>query len=351
MMKTILLEVDRENPLKKTIQRAGRILQRGGIVAFPTETVYGLGANALSSKAVAKIFRAKKRPFDDPLIVHICDEKQAYILAQKVTMQAKMLMDKFWPGPLTIVLAKARKVPSITTGNLGTVAIRMPNHKVACQLIRAAGFPIAAPSANLFGKPSPTSAKHVLEDLDGRIDAVLDSGRTHIGIESTVVDLSGKNPVLLRPGKITAEELEKVIGKIIIHPLAKALHGKGTAQKSGALKAKSPGMHYRHYAPKARIVIVQGGKKAVRKKINELLAKNSAKKCGVLAISANKYSAFSVKRLGKSHLQAAKKLFGSLRELDSEGVEIIFAEGLEERGVGFAVMNRLRKAAEKVVRA
>src|SRR3989344_8830863 len=213
-MKTLVLKIDPKKPQMAKIRKAARIIRREGIVAFPTETVYGLGANALNSRAVRKIFRAKRRPFDDPLIVHVCETGQAYLLVQKVDLRAKELMDNFWPGPLTLVMKKSKKVPAITTGGLGSVAIRMPNHKIACALIHESKVPIAAPSANLFGKPSPTMAQHVLVDLNGRIDAVIDGGKTRIGVESTVLDLTGKVALLLRPGGISRGEIEKVIGKM-----------------------------------------------------------------------------------------------------------------------------------------
>ena len=261
-MKTRIIRIAESGGQKnadKKISYAAQIIRRGGIVAFPTETVYGLGANALDTKAVRKIFRAKGRPSDDPLIVHIADEHQLYELASYVPLQAKILMDKFWPGPLTIVLRKSKKVPRITTGGLDTVAIRMPSHSVALELLCAAGVPIAAPSANLFGRPSPTSAQHVLEDLNGKINAVLDGGRTRIGVESTVLDLSGKTPELLRPGKITIGQLQKIIGKIKVHPLVRSQPRKGGKKAA----ARSPGLSYRHYAPAAEVILVEGPKNSL----------------------------------------------------------------------------------------
>ncbi|MEK6958364.1 MAG: L-threonylcarbamoyladenylate synthase, partial [archaeon] len=253
-MNTKILKIDSRKPEAKKILEAARIIRKGGLVAFPTETVYGLGANAFNTEAVRKIFRAKGRPFDDPLIVHVCSEKQVYELAEEVAFEAKVLMDKFWPGPLTIVMRKSKKVPAITTANLGTVAIRMPKNRIACALIRKAGVPIAAPSANTFSRPSPTTAGHVLADLKGKIPLILDGGTTRIGIESTVIDLSGKKPVLLRPGAVTLEQLQKTIGKVQVHGAVKSTPGKNKKK----IFALAPGMKYRHYAPKAKVILVFG---------------------------------------------------------------------------------------------
>ncbi len=331
-MKTKIFKTTPANAGRKNILSAAKIIQRGGTVAFPTETVYGLGANALNSKAVKKIFRAKGRPFDDPLIVHIAGERQLYGLASHVSVQAKILIDKFWPGPLTLVLRKTKKVPLITTGGLQTVAVRMPSHEVALELIYAAGAPIAAPSANTFGRPSPTSARDVLEDLNGKIDAVLDGGRCRIGVESTVLDLSGKTPELLRPGKITLEELEKIIGKIKVHPLVRSQAHKGGKKAA----ARSPGLAYRHYAPRAELILVEGKPADVRDKINGLKSVLRGKKVVVL------------KQMGKEKM--ASTLFSSFREADRKGADVIIAQGIDEGGIGLAVMNRLRKAAKGIIK-
>lgn len=325
-----------ETLLSNKMKIAAQIIRKGGLVAFPTETVYGLGANAFDPVAVLKIFRAKGRPFDDPLIVHIASEHQLYGLAANVTAEAKILIDKFWPGPLTLVLKKTKKVPKVTTGGLGTVAVRMPSHRIALELICAAGVPIAAPSANTFGRPSPTSARDVLEDLDGKIDCVLDGGRTRIGVESTVLDLSGKKPMLLRPGKITLEELEKTIGKIRVHPLVRRQAPCGKGNKKTA--ARSPGLAYRHYAPRAEVILVEGhGKKAV-KKISELKAGLGGKKVFVL------------RTLGISKEKLASQLFDKFRGADRKGADVIIVQGVDDRGLGLAVMNRIRKAAARIVK-
>ena len=342
-MNTVVLEVDAKRPEKAKIMKAARIMRKGGLVAFPTETVYGLGANALSVRAVRKIFSAKGRPFDDPIIVHVCEERQVYGLVKDVDMRAKTLMDSFWPGPLTLVMGKSRKVPSVTTGGLGTVAVRMPNHKIACALIRAAGVPIAAPSANLFGKPSPTDAGHVLEDLDGRIDCVVDGGRARIGVESTVLDISGKKAVLLRPGKVTRADIEGVIGKIKVHPLV----GKKGGAK-GKWAARAPGMKYRHYAPRAELVLVQGGN--FRRKAVRILKGFRGRKVAVISFGkAPKIRGAAVKGLGGDAKRAARRLFRVFRELDRKGIQAVVVQAVPEKGIGMAVMNRMRKAAARVV--
>ncbi len=339
-MKTKVIRIQKSMPSKKTgkqIAEAARIIIAGGIVAFPTETVYGLGANALDAEAIRKIFRAKGRPFDDPLIVHIASKHQLYGLAARVTAEAKILMKKFWPGPLTLVLRKTKKVPKITTAGLDTVAIRMPSHPIALGLICATGVPIAAPSANTFGRPSPTSARDVLEDLDCKIDAVIDAGRTRIGVESTVLDLSGKTPVLLRPGNITLEQLEKTIGKIKVHPLVRVrTHGTKPTKKTAV---RSPGLAYRHYAPRAEVILVEGPAKWAEAKIKKIKAGLAGKKVVVLKTS------------GLSKEKLASRLFGEFRVADRKGADIIIVQGVDEQGIGLAVMNRVRKAAARIVKS
>ena len=249
MKQTLLLKVNSENPDQTKIQIAAQIIQKGGLVAFPTETVYGLGADALNSDAVLALFEAKKRPLDNPPIVHIADVSEVYKLAQEVPEKAELIMKKFWPGPLTLVFKRSSIIPNVTVAGLDTVAIRMPKHKVALALIKLSGRPIAAPSANLAGKPSPTTAKHVYEDLNGRIDAILDGGPTKIGVESTVLDLSVDPPMVLRPGGTTFEALKQVLGNVKLHPFVEA-------EKELPLeKIRSPGMKHRHYAPKAEVIL------------------------------------------------------------------------------------------------
>ncbi|MEM1550576.1 MAG: L-threonylcarbamoyladenylate synthase [Candidatus Bathyarchaeia archaeon] len=345
MKKTIILKVDRDNPDLEKIRLAADIIRKGGLVAFPTETVYGLGADALNPDAVKEIYIAKMRPLDNPIIIHITKKEDVYKLAVHVPERVENLIEVFWPGPLTLVLKASDIVPKVTTGGLDTVAIRMPKHKVALALIREAERPIAAPSANLAGKPSPTLAEHVIQDLYGRIDAIIDAGQTNIGIESTVLDLTCNPPQILRPGGVTYEDLRAVLGEVSIHPAAIA---KGEIQVE---HARSPGIKYRHYAPKAEMLVVEGELRSVIRKIKELAEhyNESGKKVGILATdeSFEEYTLGIVKSIGsrKNLSFVAKNLFKLLRELDEEGVDLIIAEGIPQENLGLAIMNRLRKAA------
>lgn len=329
----LVLKISPRNPDEKLLKEAAGIIKKGGLVAFPTETVYGLGADALKGEAVRKIFEVKGRPADNPLIVHVADFESVEELAY-LTPTARKLMKKFFPGPLTLVLKKKDVVPNITTGGLDTVAIRMPNHPVALKLIQLSETPIAAPSANISGKPSPTRAEHVIEDFSNRIDCVIDGGETKIGLESTVVD-ARKEPVeILRPGAVTVEELSEVVE--VVH-----------AQKPGT--PRSPGMKYRHYAPEAELIVLvgeKGGEGRVKRKLLELAEelRDRGLKVGIAASSAGSLEGFEVVELGRSAEEVAKRLFSALRELDSRGVDVILAEGMEEKGLGTAIMNRLRKA-------
>lgn len=322
--------------MDERLKVAARLIRGGKLVAFPTETVYGLGADALNESAVRKIFEAKGRPADNPLIVHIADIEWLFDLTREVPEMAIELAEKFWPGPLTLVLPRDPKVPDVTTGGLDTVAVRMPAHPIALDLIRLSKRPIAAPSANISGRPSPTDAEHVIEDFYGRIECVVDGGPTPIGVESTVLDLTGPKPILLRPGGLTLEEIEKVAGEVEIHP---AVKGKRVGL------AKAPGMKYRHYSPSAQVIVVEGEREAVRKKIDELVKEFQKKgmRVGVMATERHKADVFFP--LGQSDVEVARNVFRALRELDKAGVDVIIAEGIEERGLGIAVMNRLRKAA------
>ena len=344
-MKTLLLKVDPENPDPAKIQTAAEIIQRGGLVAFPTETVYGLGADALNPAAVLALFEAKKRPLDNPPIIHVADPKEVYRLVEEVPPKAKLLMEKFWPGPLTLIFKHSNIVPNVTVAGLDTIAIRIPKHKVAIELIKKSGCPIAAPSANLAGKPSPTTAQHVYEDLNGRIDAILDSGATNIGVESTVVDLSVDPPMLLRPGGTPFEALKKVLGDMKLHPFVQA------EQELSLQEIRSPGMKHKHYAPKAKVILVEGKVPAVIAKVKELAESYRLKgeKVGILATDQTQtsYQADVVKSLGsRSNLATvAQNLFRLLREVDAENVDVIIAEGVSSEGLGLAVMNRLRKAS------
>jgi L-threonylcarbamoyladenylate synthase len=345
MKKTLLLKVDPENPQIGIIRVAADIIKDGGLVAFPTETVYGLGADALNPEAVKALFKAKKRPMDNPPIVHVGDPGDVYKLAREVPEKAEILMKKFWPGPLTLIFKRSEVVPEVTVSGLDTIAIRMPKHNVALALIKESGCPIAAPSANLAGRPSPTTAQHVLEDLKGRIDAVLDAGPTRIGVESTVLDMTVDPPQILRPGGTPFEVLKDVLGRVELHPAV-------IAEKRIHIKeARSPGLKHRHYAPKAKMIIVEGGLEAVVEKVAELtdFYKRKGMKVGVLATdeTAASYRADVVKSLGSRNSleEIAKNLFRLLREFDAEGVDIIIAEGVPAEGLGLAVMNRLRKAS------
>ncbi|WP_099211295.1 L-threonylcarbamoyladenylate synthase [Thermococcus henrietii] len=327
---------------ERKIKVAGRLIIEGKLVAFPTETVYGLGADALNENAVRRIFEAKGRPADNPLIVHIADFNDLKKLAREIPEEAKLLAEKFWPGPLTLVLPKREEVPLVTTGGLDTVAVRMPAHPIALALIRAS-TPIAAPSANISGKPSPTLAEHVVDDFYGRIEAIIDGGPTWVGVESTVIDISSERPTLLRPGGLPLEEIEKVIGPVEIHP---AVKGKAVDL------ARAPGMKYRHYSPNAPVVVVEGPREKVREKIEELVAEYRSKGYRVGVMATEEFEADEFFHLGKTVEDVARNLFRALRELDRRGVDVIIAEGVEERGLGLAVMNRLRKASGyRIIRA
>lgn len=318
-------------PTNKNIKKAASIIRKGELVAFPTETVYGLGANAISSKAVKKIFIAKKRPADNPLIVHISNKNDIYLLAREVPKEAIKLIKKYWPGPLTIVLKKSLIVPPEVTCNLDTVAIRVPQNKIALSLIEQAQVPIAAPSANISGKPSPTCAKHVAQDFKNKI-FVLDGGSTKIGLESTVIDLSKKPFTLLRPGKITLEELKKILGKVVV-------------ARHNSKKPKSPGMKYRHYSPKAKLILIEGERNKVEEKIRSILTKD----CGVLGVNIKIKSKKTI-NLGKDHRTIASNLYSALREFDDSKITTILAQGTEDKLLGRAIMNRLRKAATKIIK-
>jgi len=345
MKRTIVIKVNARRPEINKIRVAADLIRKGGIVAFPTETVYGLGADALNPKAVMKVFKAKKRPPDNPIIVHIANKKDVHRLARDVPETAEKLMARFWPGPLTLILKRSKLVPDITVVGLDTIAIRMPSNKVALALISESMTPISAPSANLAGKPSPTTAEHVINDLAGRIDAILDAGPTKIGVESTVIDMTVPIPQILRPGGTPYEKLKSVLGQVELHPIAVA------NRRVRVTRARSPGMKHKHYAPDAEMVVVEGEFNKVVGRIQELANLHMAegKKVGILATdeSLPKYSADIVKSLGsRENLTIiAKNLFKLLREFDKEKVDIIVAEGVAPQGLGLAVMNRLRRAA------
>ena len=344
-MKTILAKVDLRQPeALEIIQTAAKILQEGGLVAFPTETVYGLGGNGLDGTACEKIYLAKGRPSDNPLILHISEFEELNPIVREISPAAQKLMDAFWPGPLTMVFPKSDIVPEKATGGLDTVAVRFPNHPVARAIIKAAGLPIAAPSANSSGKPSPTRASHVEFDLNGKIDMIVDGGAAEWGLESTIVDVSGEVPMILRPGAVTKEMMEEVVGTVEIDP--------AILQKPAAdLKPKAPGMKYTHYSPKAEVILVKGETTAVVDEINRLAAEDMAHglKTGVMATEETKnlYQADIVLSLGSRERpeEIGANLFKFLRKFDFLGAERVYSEVFSEEGEGMAIMNRLNKAA------
>jgi L-threonylcarbamoyladenylate synthase len=345
MKQTIMLKVDSQQPELKQVQTAAKIIRKGGLVAFPTETVYGLGADALNPKAVLALFKAKKRPLDNPPIIHVENINDVHTLTEKIPPKADKLMNNFWPGPLTLVFKRSKAVPDVTVAGLDTVALRMPNHPVALALIKESRCPIAAPSANLAGKPSPTSAEHVFTDLNGRIDAILDAGPTRIGVESTVLDLSVEPAMVLRPGGTSLEALKTVLGDVKLHPFVV------TEKELTVEKARSPGMKHRHYAPKAPVIVVEGVIQAVMATVKSLICDYwmQGKRVGVLATAetAWAYEADVVKSLGSRRNVdgMAANLFRLLREFDEENVDVIISESVPTEGLGLAVMNRLRKAS------
>lgn len=342
-MQTKVLRINPRNPSISQIRQAAKTIRSGNVIAFPTETVYGLGANALDSKSVRKIFAAKGRPSDNPLIVHISNIAEIGILADNIPNMAYDLMERFWPGPLTLVLKKSKIVPKIVTGGLDTVAIRMPKNKIAQAIIREAGVPVAAPSANVAGRPSPTMAKHVREDLAGKISLIIDGGPTKIGIESTVVDLSKKTPMLLRPGSVTLEQLREIVGAVKIHPI---IFGKKTKTVH-----RSPGMKYRHYSPSAKIILVEGTK--ANQKISQLLHqyKRQGMRVGILSMKKSRTKSDLTRFIGSDPSMIAANLFKSFREFDEKKIDIILAQGISQKGLGLGIMNRLGKAAYKKIRA
>lgn len=344
-LKTIVELYNDDNRRPEVMERAGEILKKGGLVAFPTETVYGLGGDALNPEASARIYAAKGRPSDNPLIVHIADMEALKVLASEVPEKARLLADRFWPGPLTMIMPKSDAVPYATTGGLDTVAIRMPSHPTAYELIRSSGVYIAAPSANTSGRPSPTTAQHVYEDLNGRIDMIIDSGKVDIGLESTIVDLTGEIPTILRPGYITKEMLEEAVGPVTIDKAILADH------EDPNLRPKAPGMKYKHYAPKADLILVDGEEEKVVAKINAL-AKEAVllgKKVGIIGTdeTIDRYPEGEVVSIGaRSDEDAiAKHLYKLLRDFDEKEVDIIYSESFATPRIGQAIMNRLLKAA------
>ncbi|WAW15063.1 L-threonylcarbamoyladenylate synthase [Peptostreptococcus equinus] len=339
-METIIKKIDPNNIDQDIIDEFGKMIADGKTVIFPTETVYGLGANALDEDAASKIYEAKGRPSDNPLLVHVSEIEEINPLVKKIDKKAKLLMDKFWPGPLTIVFEKKDIIPYRTSGGLDTVAIRMPSDEVARRIIKSSKKPIAAPSANLSGRPSPTKAEHIINDMQGRVDGILIGGPCNYGVESTIVDLSGEYPVVLRPGSITLEMLREVLGKVELDP--------ALMRKSDNIKAKAPGMKYKHYSPKADVYMVKGQIEDFARMVNEKNKENVSKgiKTGVLCMSKYKdlFEA-DVFELGDSYEEVAKNLFDELIELDQKQIDIAYAQIFEEKDVGVAIMNRLKKSA------
>ena len=339
-MDTEILKIDPENPDIDLIKKAADIIKKGGLVVFPTETVYGIGANALDPEACEKIFKAKGRPADNPLIVHVASFEQIDEIVEYIPETAKKFMKKLMPGPFTAILRKKSIIPDVVTAGMNSVAIRFPEHPVAKLLIEKAGVPIAAPSANLSGKPSPTKAEHVIEDLHGKVDIIIDGGDTLYGLESTIIDFTAEPPVLLRPGPLYPEELQK-IGYVHIPEVAKGLKSQE--------KPLAPGMKYRHYAPKKTLVLVEN-----LSKMKEVLESYKDSKPIVLCPKerADLYKDYETVIIGslKDKFSIAKNLFDVLRLVDKIEGSIVIAEGFDDTGILFSVMNRLRKAASEVIR-
>lgn len=325
---------------EQDIKDAAEILRAGGLVAFPTETVYGLGANAMDPDAVGKVYAAKGRPSDNPMIVHIGRKEEIAALTECVTDDMKRLAEAFWPGPLTMVVPAKPEIPRVTTGGLDTVAVRMPDNACTLELIKETGAPLAGPSANLSGHPSPTTAGHVYDDLQGRIDAVIQGEACRVGIESTVVDMTQETPMILRPGIITPAELSEALGKNVdIDPAVlqkpDIFNNGGLLETGDDFKPKSPGMKYKHYAPKAEMIIFMGEPEKVRLAIaaEKMARVEFGQKVGVLMFDND------------DPKTAARDFFAQLRAFDKSGVDVIFAAALKEDGVGLAVMNRMFKSA------
>lgn len=345
---TRLLPIDPANPDPGTIAEAAAVLRQGGLVAFPTETVYGLGGIVTNRQALRGIFAAKGRPADNPLILHVADAQDLERLARELPPAARVLAGAFWPGPLTLVVPRAPEIPDEVTAGLDTVAVRLPDHAVARALIRAAGAAVAAPSANTSGRPSPTTARDVWDDLQGRVDIILDAGPTGVGVESTVVDVTGPVPVVLRPGGVSVEELERHVGRVALDP---AVEGKPLAGP-----ARSPGMKYRHYAPKAPALLLEGTPEAVARRVVELAqeAAGRGERVGAVVMAEEgqllegRLPEGSVVRILGSRQdprEAARRLYQALRDMDRLGVHQVLLSAPEPRGLGLAVRDRMRRAA------
>lgn len=346
-MDTRLIHINKlpEEEQREALMEAGRIIREGGLVAFPTETVYGLGADGLNAGASKRIYAAKGRPSDNPLIIHIAEMAQVDVIAKDISPAARRIMETFWPGPLTVILKKKEIVPDETTGGLDTVAVRMPSHKTARDLIRISERLIAAPSANTSGRPSPTLAEHVYDDMQGRIPMILDGGAVGIGIESTIVDMTGRIPVILRPGFISEDMIKEVAGEAYTDP---AMKGK---QAPGDIKAKAPGMKYRHYAPKGQMTLVEGPEDKVICWINREAKEKERQGCRVVVLGSEetikRYTAEHCRCLGsrKEPQTIAAGLYRLLRECDDFQADYIYSESFFASGLGDAIMNRMLKAA------
>lgn len=342
-METKVIKIDDKHIDMELINQAAKLIKAGKIVAFPTETVYGLGANGLNEKAVEGLFKAKGRPQDNPLILHISSLDQLKTLVLEVPDIAYECRKRFWPGPLTMIFKKSEIVPYMITGGLETVAIRMPKNKIALELIKEANVPIAGPSANLSGRPSPTNASHVIEDLFGKIDMIIDGGDTGVGLESTVLDVSGDAPMILRPGGVTFEDLKEFIPNLT--------QDLGTIKSDNTIVPKSPGQKYKHYAPKADMYVYTGNIDNVVKSIINQSNKHikEGKKVGIMATTETKdmYDKGTILIAGSRNDRntIAANLFKTLRIFDEEKVDIILAEGVETDNIGRAIMNRMMKAS------
>lgn len=336
---TMLIKVDPLKPSEDVLRKAADVIKEGGVVAFPTETVYGLGANCFNVAAVLKIFQIKKRPADNPLIVHIYDKGQLKDLIDQDYQKASKIMDIFWPGPVTLIFRKKLIVPKEVTGGLETVAVRMPSHPVAQKFLKLSGVPIAAPSANLSGKPSPTRVEHVIEDLYGLVDVIIDGGETPFGIESTIIDFSRERAILLRPGPATIEEIQKLIPNLEIPEFL-------LKKVNEPVRPLSPGMTYRHYAPEKPLILVID-----EKKLDEVLLKYPDAPIICPQETATRFYGRRTIILGtlKEPFTIAQNLFHVLRTIDSTAASAAIVIGFESKGILFSVMNRLRKAASEIV--
>ncbi|NLY77155.1 MAG: threonylcarbamoyl-AMP synthase [Tissierellia bacterium] len=342
-METRIVKVNRDNPEVELIKEGAELIKSGKLVAFPTETVYGLGANGLDEEAASKIFVAKGRPQDNPLILHVSSLEEVKQLVKSIPKQAEIIAEKFWPGPLTMIFERSSLIPDVITAGLDTVAIRMPDHKIALELIRASGVPIAAPSANTSGRPSPTIAQHVIEDLYGKIDMIIDGGATGVGLESTVLDLTGELPTILRPGGVTLEDLKPIIPDVTLDL--------SIVKDEDNIIPKSPGQKYRHYAPKAHMIVYCGQVddivEAIKNRAKELI--EEGKTVGIMATDETKssYQEGMVVSVGsrKDMGTIAHNLFNVLRNFDEKKVDIILSEGVEMEDLGTAIMNRMKKAS------